>query len=655
MLNNQQIMLQNLVSGINADQGTVNCAHCALRFDEHLAAGKNLNLGSVPTETASMYSHPLFKAGKIKRSTTKDKRLIARASPALVGYREICSVDDPNPVYEIDLTPQNPSEEIRFVTANQDNIEKLLQLLPRRKKDGTAYGFILLTHEKNPEKGHIINFYVDDHDQVYFIDAQRKNPREQITQQLNMKGYRSEIFYLQSNPPEGFIPIIKKEKNSYIKPEKENISMLDSTKITVISPFVVHPDKAQENFNNLLKLTSGKSSNANSLVWLGYSYFNAIGTQSDHEKAFNCLKKAVDIDPQSVYAWNLLGEYYLRVHPEEKRNLEEAYKSFVKATVANDKATIPWRNLGLCYKMGLGTKTNPENAFKCYKKAADLGSKDIDVWKNLIECYQKGLGTEVNLEKVTWCQQNLVKFENQKQVMEFEQILTRTKSLSATAKDFGDIGDRYTIGMGTQKNPEEGFRCYRKAIELDNKYGKVWNNLGVCYKHGGGIAVNPLQAFLCFRNATKTNGGAVAWFNLYLCYEQGFGTLVNHQEAMKCAVNAANLDNKDMPLVKMPSVTNSPLLFNANRLPSLTVNPAPSPVSVVPLPTTTPVNGTSSVLETQLKLKEEEVKLLRKQLALKDRELDLKNEENALLLESLGHAKRVHDAQENASKKQKLG
>ncbi|MDB6096246.1 MAG: hypothetical protein JWM09_524, partial [Francisellaceae bacterium] len=66
---------------------------------------------------------------------------------------------------------------------------------------------------KDKSLGHITNFFVDEQNQVFFLDAQGK-PETWVSANP-ARGYREELFYLQSIPGPGLKPLIKKES---IKP-----------------------------------------------------------------------------------------------------------------------------------------------------------------------------------------------------------------------------------------------------------------------------------------------------------------------------------------------------------------------------------------------------------------------------------------------------
>ena len=218
--------LRDLIQGINANNGTVNCGHCALRVDEYLSAGRNLGQGPVPSRSANICTHPLEKGGILIRSTIMDPRVLERCRKQPQNYLEIIDkLDSNNPTSFIDLSssPQTQNK-LQLLRTNIDEIEDRLKCLLRRKNDNSAHGFIILSQDISI--GHIINFYVDADNEIYFIDAQS----DLITQKLDMSLWRPEIFFIQSMPPEGFK--LKKDPESTEKEIKQESDLPE-----------VHPQK----------------------------------------------------------------------------------------------------------------------------------------------------------------------------------------------------------------------------------------------------------------------------------------------------------------------------------------------------------------------------------------------------------------------------
>ncbi len=226
----------------------------------------------------------------------------------------------------------------------------------------------------------------------------------------------------------------------------------------------------------------------------------------------------------------------------------------------------------------------------------------------------------------------------------FNNLLAITNANSPSSTHLVWLGYCYQLGIGTKVDNEKAYRCYRKAVELYKYDASAWNNLGLCYLYGEGVALDQEKAFLCLENANEVDKNASepwinlgycylmgfgtqrnpqqafhclntaitlnensynAWRHLTVCYAEGLGTNINMRQALICAQKAVELANRHAPQVTNPAVTNAALLFsttkpsgNSEQLPSQTINSMP--IS----------------LEAQIKIKEEEIKLLQEQLAL---------------------------------------
>jgi len=174
----EALKLKELAKGINARNGSVNCARVALRLDEYIQADKNLNLGTVGTQSAHSYTQPIFieaKEGeklrfKIKRSYTNDERILERCNSLLQAHSgERVDLSQDREIIELDLDinfKASTTQEIRLLASNNNDIIDDLRSLSRRQLNGSAYGFMFYTWPDNTI-GHMANFYVDKESQVF--------------------------------------------------------------------------------------------------------------------------------------------------------------------------------------------------------------------------------------------------------------------------------------------------------------------------------------------------------------------------------------------------------------------------------------------------------------------------------------------------------
>lgn len=220
-----------ITKNINSKRGTENCVYCAFRVNEYLSNGFKRDQPPVVTRWAKLYTHPTFSVKKLQdtiankqeeeliRSFCYDKRLLKKC----VEYSRDDIIedisDDDKVIIEIRESDHNkPEKYIKFLKANREDLFEKLKHSPRRAKDGSAYGFVILTWPNDNTMAHIINYFVTPNNELFFLDGQPKRLEKRVTTDIKfMEDYRSEIFYIPAKPPEGFK--IKSEPSSNNKSE----------------------------------------------------------------------------------------------------------------------------------------------------------------------------------------------------------------------------------------------------------------------------------------------------------------------------------------------------------------------------------------------------------------------------------------------------
>jgi len=160
---------------INKNKGKINCAHCALRLDTYISqGGTNGSVRPVPKASAKLFTHPTFDGSKIKRSYTNDKRVLDRTNlnaltaESLVVYDITSEKGEPILDLTFDDSQNTRKSSARLIRAERGvPLTKQLKGCQRRAKDGTAYGFVWLTHKNNTQDGHVINYFVDSAENNY--------------------------------------------------------------------------------------------------------------------------------------------------------------------------------------------------------------------------------------------------------------------------------------------------------------------------------------------------------------------------------------------------------------------------------------------------------------------------------------------------------
>jgi hypothetical protein len=211
---------KDITKMINANLGYFNCAHCAFRVNEIIANGFTIQ-PPVPVENAMVEMEPVWTtATRIKRTFCSDLRLVS-----VVPFEKTSEVEDlsHNDKIIIELDVNHESRRIKFLKVQKTDLIDRLRETPRRNKDGSAYGFIVLTtkNKKDTPRGHIINYFVTPDNDVLFIDAQQyDNEKNRVTTKIDfLKRFINDVFFINAMPPEGFR--IKSEKAVKQEPQDD--------------------------------------------------------------------------------------------------------------------------------------------------------------------------------------------------------------------------------------------------------------------------------------------------------------------------------------------------------------------------------------------------------------------------------------------------
>ncbi|MFM8454257.1 MAG: tetratricopeptide repeat protein [Gammaproteobacteria bacterium] len=122
------------------------------------------------------------------------------------------------------------------------------------------------------------------------------------------------------------------------------------------------------------------------LMALGTCYQNAIGTSNNMQDAFNCFKRALELDPKLAIASHNLGYCYFQGLGTEV-NLEAAFIHFKKAHELDPEECCTMAILGRCYLQALGTKQDPEKGINLLRSALARDPSDIESWMHLADYF----------------------------------------------------------------------------------------------------------------------------------------------------------------------------------------------------------------------------------------------------------------------------
>lgn len=234
---------------------------------------------------------------------------------------------------------------------------------------------------------------------------------------------------------------------------------------------------------------------------LAECYIKGEGTERDLQKGVQYLKEGASLgDIESMLT---LSNFYKEGIGVEK-NYEMAFKYKEKALI-NSKEGSNYRylclaGLGNYYADGIGVESNLEEALTCHRKAYET-RHNIEDFNMLVKKYPQILD-EVNNQGDKeiiennkfrkWFKENNPKFlarlkgynkrniqkeENNTEQDNNEIAFKHKKEAVANSKkgsldrylSLVELGNYYAEGIGTEKDLEEAFTCYRKAYETKHK------------------------------------------------------------------------------------------------------------------------------------------------------------------------------------------
>ncbi|KAG2494351.1 hypothetical protein HYH03_007408 [Edaphochlamys debaryana] len=105
---------------------------------------------------------------------------------------------------------------------------------------------------------------------------------------------------------------------------------------------------------------------------------NYYSLQGSHEKAVECFRRALRLDPRYLAAWTLMGHEYMEV-----KNTPAAIDAYRRAIDVSPLDFRAWYGLGQAYEL----LKMPFYALYYYRRAAQLRPTDARMWCALAQCY----------------------------------------------------------------------------------------------------------------------------------------------------------------------------------------------------------------------------------------------------------------------------
>ena len=242
------------------------------------------------------------------------------------------------------------------------------------------------------------------------------------------------------------------------KIDKKKSDKIDLTKLYLkgISYFYgidtsINYKKAYENFHQLMQ--ESKSYLKEAYLFLGQMYYKGLYAHQSYKKAIEYFKLAAKNGSSKAYYY--LGEI------AEIKILDEEDKD----------------------------KSYDDMAFNYYKKSADLG---------LSEAYAKiGVILEQGL------------LHTKQNLQEAAKIFKKSVDIDENPIGLNGLGNAYYEGKVCERNYEQAFDLYDRAINLGNI--DALNNAGICYEYGFGTDKNKTKALELYKKAMdKYHGEGMA-------------------------------------------------------------------------------------------------------------------------------------------------
>ncbi len=494
--------LTELMTPINANKGSNNCGHVALRLNSYLAdldglalkkqQGISFNIPPIPTSNADQLFHFHYPSKtRIESMTTNNSALVTRCTFDKVKISELIDLtqDVGRNAIQMEIIEETENKSLTLKHATTDTIVAELRALRRRASDNTAFGFLVLARPISFQL-HIINFFVDKDNQVYFLDAQ---PDPVYVKDVLLSGYIKDIFYASSVPA----PILTNN------PSTASIGRQDSpinTKIKQEDMMFEPPslEKIREDIK-----PSSESSILSATEKVAKDWFDLALTTTEIKQRVEYVQKSAALGYAKAQAE--LGSCYAKGLGVPKDPVK-AFQNYDLSAKQNH--ALGQFGLGECYRLGIGVAVDPVKAFQNY----DLSAKQNHAggYCGLGKCYRHGIGVAVDPVKA---------FQN------YDLLAKQNHALG----QFG-LGECYRFGIGVAVDPVKAFQNYE--LSAKQKHAGGYCGLGKCYRHGIGVSVDPVKAFENYDLSAKQNL-AEGQYGLGECYRFGIGVAVDPVKAFQ--------------------------------------------------------------------------------------------------------------------------
>lgn len=244
-----------------------------------------------------------------------------------------------------------------------------------------------------------------------------------------------------------------------------------------------------------------------------YPGMDVNANDEDKAKFKLLLKHADDGDSEAML------DLYSALFSGENGAVEDKKIAFVWCKKAAESGSVEgMKELGDCYRDGVGCEVDAENAINWYEKSATAGNS-IAQWR-LARLYEDG---------------DLVERDDAKSFKYYKMNSEQHSDRTSTFK----VGMAYYFGKGVEENEPEAFKWFEKAATQG--HAKAMCRYAECFRYGNGTDKNFAKAIEWYRKSAE-EGEALAQENLAMMYYKGLGAEKDLEEAFKWFKKAADED-----------------------------------------------------------------------------------------------------------------
>lgn len=261
----------------------------------------------------------------------------------------------------------------------------------------------------------------------------------------------------------------------------------------------------------------------------------------DYQKALDCFKKVIEIDPKYEDAWFQLGWVYSELYNAQKppedpfgfdddpfygendlELLKKVINSYEKAVSLEPENWQAWYNLGKKYQ---DEYKNYQKAIDCYKKALEFSPEFSYAWNNMGLAYDE-LG---NRQKAAECYEKAVKFDPKNQIAWINYAINQhfLKNYSNSMECYYQAMEIEPLDYTAQMSLQAAMESIKSKVEPNIKNINLWLQMGVNYAK---LIIHE-KAIEFFKQVIEIDVKIfAAWHNISIAYHQ----LNDHQKFLDC-------------------------------------------------------------------------------------------------------------------------